>query len=297
MSSLPVLPEVSPLPVLDVPRDRPVGRHIRGDRRQGVFWCFTLPADPPWVPCLPEGMSWLKGQRETGEGGYEHWQLVGAFTKKVSLKGARGVFGINFRPHCELSRSEAANDYVWKEDSRIEETQFEFGSQPIRVNASVDWEHVWTAAKSGDLMSIPARIRVVSYRTIRAIAAANDSCGAIVRKVMVFWGPTGTGKSRRAWDEGGLASYCKDPRTKFWCGYQGEENVIIDEFRGGIDISHLLRWTDRYPVRVEVKGSSMPLVASTIWITSNLDPRNWYPDIDYQTRDALMRRLEITEFT
>jgi len=76
----------------------------------------------------------------------------------------------------------------------------------------------------------------------------------------------------------------------------GERNIVIDEFRGGIDISHLLRWLDRYPVRVEIKGSSRPLVGEKIWITSNLEPAWWYPDCDQQTKDALMRRLTITEF-
>jgi hypothetical protein len=75
-----------------------------------------------------------------------------------------------------------------------------------------------------------------------------------------------------------------------------EKAVVIDEFRGGIDIAHLLRWLDRYPVRVEIKGSSMPLNADQIWITSNLDPRLWYADVDQMTVDALMRRLTITEF-
>lgn len=81
-----------------------------------------------------------------------------------------------------------------------------------------------------------------------------------------------------------------------WCGYRGEAHVIVDEFRGGIDISHILRWTDRYPVCVETKGSSRPLVATSIWITSNLDPRNWYPDLDPDSLDALLRRLNITHF-
>jgi len=34
-------------------------------------------------------------------------------------------------------------------------------------------------------------------------------------------------------------------------GYRGQEHVVFDEFRGGIDISHVLRWFDRYPVIVE----------------------------------------------
>lgn len=152
------------------------------------------------------------------------------------------------------------------------------------------------AAKLGALEAIPARIRVISYRTLRSIAADYDKPVAILRTVFVFWGATGTGKSRRAWLEAGDDAYCKDPRSKFWCGYQSEPNVIFDEFRGGIDIAHLLRWFDRYPVRVEIKGSSVPLVGSSIWITSNLDPQMWYPEVDEATRLALMRRLEITHF-
>lgn len=70
----------------------------------------------------------------------------------------------------------------------------------------------------------------------------------------------------------------------------------MDEFRGGIDVAHLLRWLDRYPCCVETKGSSRPLLARKIWITSNLDPRQWYPDLDEDTRAALLRRLNITHF-
>jgi len=69
--------------------------------------------------------------------------------------------------------------------------------------------------------------------------------------------------------------------------------VVIDEFRGDIDISHLLRWLDRYPVVVEIKGSSTPLVAEKIWITSNLHPTAWYPNLDPLTYAALERRLNI----
>jgi len=76
----------------------------------------------------------------------------------------------------------------------------------------------------------------------------------------------------------------------------GQENVIIDEFRGTIDVVHLLRWLDRYPVRVESKGSSLSLSAKSFWITSNLDPRVWYPELDPDTLEALLRRLNITHF-
>lgn len=115
----------------------------------------------------------------------------------------------------------------------------------------------------------------------------------MARTVRCFWGPSGTGKSYSAWEEAGDSAYSKDPRSKFWYGYRGQKEVIFDEFRGGIDISHMLRWLDGYAVSVETKGSSVPLCAERIWITSNLHPNDWYSDIDYQTRDALLRRLNI----
>jgi len=118
----------------------------------------------------------------------------------------------------------------------------------------------------------------------------------ILRTCEVFWGDTETGKSRRAWGEAGLHAYSKDPRTKWWCGYQGQEHVVIDEFRGTIDIAHLLRWLDRYPVTVETKGGAKSLVAEKIWITSNISPDQWYPDLDPETLNALKRRLKITHF-
>lgn len=135
------------------------------------------------------------------------------------------------------------------------------------------------------------------YGSLRRIGADYVEPVAIERRVRVFWGLTGVGKSRRAWHEAGLQAYPKDPLTKFWDGYRAHERVVIDEFRGTISIGHVLRWFDRYPTIVEVKGSATVLLATDIWITSNLHPEHWYPELDRSTKDALLRRLEITEMT
>lgn len=263
------------------------------NRRQGIFWLLTIPVYE-FTPYHPPNVAWIKGQLESGTtSGFVHWQIVVAFTTKKSLAGVKSIFGTC---HAELSRSEAANAYIEKDDTYIDGTRFEFGTKPIRRNSKVDWDSVWTAATSGDLLAVPSSIRIQSYRALRTIASDYAKCEPIERTCYVFWGRTGSGKSRRAWDEAGMDAYCKDPRTKFWDGYQSEKNVVVDEFRGGIDISHLLRWLDRYPVRVEIKGSSRPLSATNIWITSNISPRDWYPQIDQETLDALLRRLNITHF-
>ena len=140
---------------------------------------------------------------------------------------------------------------------------------------------------TGLLSSIPRWLRAEPHIPIGPIA--------VVRTIKVFWGRTGTGKSRRAWEEAGLDAYPKDPRTKFWDGYRDHQHVVIDEFRGDIDIAHILRWFDRYPVNVEVKGSSVVLKATNIWVTSNLPPTSWYPNLDVQTVEALLRRLDVIE--
>jgi len=275
----------------------------RNERRQGRIWLLTIPSNSWTIPTvIPEPLAYIKGQREVGgRTHYEHWQLIAIFNKsliQLILEVSRRVVKRLFsnEAHCELSRSEAADAYVWKEETRVPESQFELGRKPHRRNSAADWDLVWEQAKSGKLEEIPANLRVQHYRTLRTIASDYSSPVAMERQVFVFTGRTGTGKSRRAWEEAGFTAYPKDPRTKFWDGYRDQPHVVIDEFRGGIDIAHILRWLDRYPVLVEIKGSSTPLVAEKIWITSNLHPMYWYPDLDEETRNALLRRLQITEF-
>lgn len=263
--------------------------------QQGVYWLLTIPEDD-YTPSaeLHERVAYIKGQLEQGETtGYRHWQVLVVLRRKGSLSTLKDIFGRTI--HAELSRSSAANEYVWKEDTRVGE-QFEYGALPFKRNDPKDWEQIWDLAKKGDLNGIPADVRIQCYRTLRTIRSDYAVPEAMVRRCVVFCGRTGTGKSRRAWEEASLSAYPKDPRTKFWDGYRDQEHVVIDEFRGSIDISHMLRWLDRYPCLVEIKGSSTVLVARSIWITSNVHPRNWYPDLDGPTVEALLRRLEITEF-
>ena len=260
---------------------------------QARYWILTI-KHADFTPYLPAGISYIKGQLERGgDTGYLHWQVLVHSSRKLRLGGLKAIFGNTI--HAEPTRSSAANDYVWKEDTRVDNTQFELGTLPTNRGNDKDWEAIREAAKSGRLDDIPADIYVRNYNALQRIGADNAQPLAIEREVVVYWGPTGTGKSRRAWAEASNEAYPKDPRSKFWDGYRDHEHVVIDEFRGDIDISHVLRWFDRYPVIVEVKGGSRVFKAKKIWITSNLHPELWYPGLDALTRAALMRRLRIIE--
>lgn len=105
-----------------------------------------------------------------------------------------------------------------------------------------------------------------------------------------YYGSTGTGKTRTAFEE------CEDPYVatasiKWWDGYDGHPEVIIDDFRKDWCKFHdLLKLLDRYEYRIEYKGGYRQMVAKTIIITCPYRPE----DI-YDTREdigQLIRRID-----
>lgn len=89
---------------------------------------------------------------------------------------------------------------------------------------------------------------------------------------------------------------------KVWWGdqykhYDGEENVVIDEFEMQIRLSDFKRLLDSSPLEVPYKGGYTPFIAKRVWIISNYTIDTWY----YKSappgppRNALMRRLQYVE--
>lgn len=193
--------------------------------QQFRYWILTIPVHF-FIPFLPNDVSYIKGQLEEGAAnGYRHWQLLAHTGRKLTLSAVKKIFGD--KAHIEPSRSEAADAYVWKEDTRVEGTQFELGKKPMRRHNPEDWDAILDSAKTGNFDSIPADIQVRCYNNLKRIAADHIQPIGIQREVVVFWGRTGTGKSRLAWDEASVDAYPKDPNTKFWCGYRGLYNMYF----------------------------------------------------------------------
>jgi RNA helicase len=120
-------------------------------------------------------------------------------------------------------------------------------------------------------------------------------------KVLWYYGPTGTGKSYAANEEAGGEAYYKMGCNKWWDGYEGQEHVVIDDFRRDCcTFSELLRLCDQYPHRVEFKGGSCQFVAKCLWITANKPPKEMFVDHAGKEREdlgQLLRRLyEIKHF-
>jgi hypothetical protein len=110
-----------------------------------------------------------------------------------------------------------------------------------------------------------------------------------------YWGATGSGKSRLASELAGVDAYWK-PQGKWWDGYTGQSNVILDDFRADwFSYGYMLRLLDRYPLKVEVKGSYVEFVATHIYITSHMNPTECFAT--WEDVAQLLRRLHtVREF-
>ncbi|CAM9979757.1 unnamed protein product, partial [Heterosigma akashiwo] len=109
-------------------------------------------------------------------------------------------------------------------------------------------------------------------------------------EVLWYYGPTGTGKSRRAFEMTSDPYVHNMSSGKWFDGYEGQEDVIFDDMRKDTFKFHeLLRLFDRYPMKVQVKGSSVNWCPKRIIVTTCFKP-----DQMYETREdlqQLMRRI------
>lgn len=117
-----------------------------------------------------------------------------------------------------------------------------------------------------------------------------------------YYGKTGTGKSHKAFQ-----NYNNDTHyvlnqhdNGFWQGYNGQEIVIINEFRGEINFSEILDIVDKYPKKVKIKGNDpVPLLAKQVIITSCFHPMDIYKNSLSKEEhfDQFERRFDIIHLT
>jgi hypothetical protein len=113
-------------------------------------------------------------------------------------------------------------------------------------------------------------------------------------KPVVHWyyGKSGSGKTKTAIEQLTPSFYTCPDNLKFMEGYDGQENVLLDELREStIPYHHLLKLLDRYPYRVEVKGSSRQFLAKKIIITSQFHPSKTYNNGEDPFQ--LLRRIDL----
>lgn len=116
-------------------------------------------------------------------------------------------------------------------------------------------------------------------------------------KVIVLYGPTGTGKTyaavnKLANQDYHIVSAPSHASEKVWFdGYEGQSTLILDDFNGSwCTMDFLKRLLDVYPLSVEIKGGKTWACWTTVLITTNTPPSEWYKTGLVVIDDAPLRR-------
>lgn len=236
-----------------------------------------------------------------------------AFAKEVGVQGTRHLQGhleLNRKlSMSQLGRKQGFDRIAWKvrrgtfdenEAYISKETVPErFGTRiSVGRGARTDLASLHASLKEGSTLEQISNDHFASYvryqRGINAWFATNEKPRDWPTEVIVYWGETGSGKTSKAFEEA-PAAYMH-PGGSWFDGYTSQSDVIFDDFGGSeFKLTYLLKLLDRYPMRVPIKGSFTQWKPKRIFITSNLNPRDWFPNAHPGHVAALFRRFSRIE--
>lgn len=266
-------------------------------------WCFTIfeindePITEQTILDIPAASCrYAVWQLELcPESGRRHFQGYIEFERPKRLGGVQTVLGSR-TAHCEKRRGtrKQAIAYCRKEDSRIG-GPWDVGVPDIQPGRRTDLAELGAEISNGLTLSQVRQNDPTNYikyrRGIEAlVCAANKERAKEFRnlEVLVYYGDAGSGKTRAAFAHSD-SYYCLDQGERVWFdGYESETTLIIDDFYGWIKYGMLLRILDGHMLRCEIKGGFTYALWTTVIITSNKHPRQWYGQ---GLTPALERRL------
>lgn len=246
--------------------------------------------------------------------GQRHYQGYIYFKSQRHFGPVRNILSNLFDgiiPHVEPARGSPRQnrDYCRKSSVPIAMLDgdipkfFEIGELP-RQGGRTDLQEIAKAVTQGTTISniaheFPSEFIKYSHgiKQFHAIVSSKPRDITVVPVVSWWFGRTGVGKSRRAFELYGTDAYIK-MTDKWWDGYSGQKVVIFDDYRASLCPFHeLLRILDRYPYRVQFKGGSIELSASVFVITTPHRPEVTWSNRTQESIAQLLRRItEIVEF-
>jgi len=233
--------------------------------------------------------------KEISSSGTPHLQGFIRFRTQQSLKAA-----IKALPGCHVEAAntlQAAMDYCKKEGEYVERGIRPLTPKDKGTKEKRKWADIRTAAEEGRLEDIPDDIRFNSLHLIKAHrfhALSKIHHNDTTERHEWYYGDSGTGKSRKARTD--LENPYLKMCNKWWDRYDGEDNVLIEDFDKKHDVlaHHLKIWADRYPFLAEVKGDAIKIRPKKIIVTSNYHPKDiWTDPCDLE---PILRRFKVTHF-
>jgi Putative viral replication protein/RNA helicase len=269
------------------------------DKRNDVAyigWIFTLnnpegQLNPSTMPNV-RFMTWQEERAPTT--GTHHYQGYLELKKRQKHGGVCAIIPRAWFEPRKGTRKQAIA-YVTKEDTRIR-GPWEYGAsfgQGHRSDLNEAYTMIQAGASERQLMDHDFGMWARNYQAFIRAKRLLLPQRNFKTKVIVLYGETGSGKSR--WCQETFPNAFWKPRGQWWCGYEQQEAVIIDDFYGWIPYDSMLRLLDRYPLLVETKGGQEVFNSKTIILTSNIPPHQWY---DYNKHvhmsfSTVDRRLDV----
>lgn len=268
--------------------------------------CFTLnhPSREEYsalIKLVGSQLSYLVMQLEKGESGTIHLQGYAELTKPLRFAEQKLLFP---RAHLETRRGtqQQAIDYCQKAETRIPGTSPEIHGIPRVQGARSDLENLAQRIVNGthpdEIMKESPATWCRNYRSLDVLfqRSRNANLRQWPTTVLYFYGSAGSGKSREAFAIA-PAAYRKCPSHRWWDGYYGQPDVVIEDMASdsALSINMMLRLMDRYPLQVEVKGGLINFAPHRMIITSNFPPEALYPSACKESMAAFKRRLTQTK--
>ena len=260
-----------------------------GERARG--WVFTRNKQdnevnlPPRWEQLPQGATWMFYQKEMAA--REHYQGAIYFRQPLRLQtvvarlGGGGV-------HVEVMHGTPQDqvEYCGKEQTRVD-GPWELGERPAQGRRN-DLE---AAAETARVSGIK-RVAQDHPTTFIKYAKGLREYAFIMQELAIpnmrdvsvhwLWGDTGGGKSwaARQFNQGASYFAVNDEEKIWFDGYDGEEVLIIEEFKGYYPINKLHVLLDIYKCRAEVKGAHSWAQWNTVFVTSREHPQTYYSAVE-----------------
>lgn len=270
---------------------------------QHTCWVFTLnfsdDGSAPSPPSEWEGVQYIVYQEEVAPAtGRHHYQGYVVLKRKAGLSTLKQRYGTRIHWEPRRGSHQQARDYSTKEETRAPgAAAVEVGTPPSPGTRSDIHAAVAVLHGGGSMRELAEEHPGVYVRYFKGLHAYRDiTSPPKVRTwhthVTIYWGPSGTGKSRRAFHEAGPDAYIMmkpNCKTVWFSGYTGQENIVFDEFYGWCPRDLMQRLCDRYPLLLQTgNGLTTQCLARRIWITSNANPESWWSRIGF---GAMTRRV------
>lgn len=227
--------------------------------------------------------------------GNPHIQGYAEFFSAFGIKRIQQLLSIP-NAHVEVARGtyEENFKYCTKEQKFIELGTSAETTQGTRTDLQQLADAVREHASDIDLVE-SGILNVSNLRALGFVRSAFTPNRDWPMNIHWFHGPSGSGKTRTAFALAKQAQtyYWKESsHHQWWDGYSGQHTVIIDELRPGVfPFSYLLQLLDRYPFRVQTKGSTVTFTSHDIVITSPFTPQQFAQSSTHEEALQLLRRV------